>query len=213
LEIFEVDGGVEVEAAFDPDSLVNLVDAFITYGIVDDETGDVILLGDDDAVIADDGSGLVIGFSDLTQFIISDGEDSLPAYLGVTTDEDSGLSTASIPLDYFAPGDDDFQSVELSIVIDFETGDILEEAIFIVDEAGTWGELLPDPEGLLVPVLPTFDADGTEDWIAIDGAVYADLALLEYSIEPIDAGTEIYVELAIEDFGGNVASVAASFDS
>ncbi len=202
--------GVTVEASFDPALEENLSEATISYGIVE-EDGTVTFFGEEPADLAFDGSGSVAAFYDLTILTMGDGEDSAPAYLTMTIDEESGTWSADVPLAYYAPGDDsgDYQDVLLTIVVDAETGDVLNETYYGYNpELETYGELTADPEGLIVPQVLSAGSDGGYEWIATsDVGLYADLPNLIYELEALPSGTLVYLELALYDFGGNSTTI------
>ena len=49
--------------------------------------------------------------------------------------------------------------------------------------------------------------DGTAEWLTLsEVGLYADLPNLIYDLEPLESGLEIYVELVITDYAGNVSA-------
>ena len=201
-----VEGGLEVAALFDPATLENAVSATAYFGYADPESGALVLLEDREAEIAEDGT--VSGFTDLTFFTITDGEDTIRTYFSLEVDDEAGTGTATIPLQYLAPEADEPERIDLSIVVDPETGDVLQETFFVVDEeAGTYGELTADPGGLLAPVVLVYPPDGGEPaWSTFgETAVFADLPILQYGTEAFEAGTAVYADITVTDFGGNEA--------
>lgn len=205
------DYGVTVWGYIDPEIAANVSEAYISYGLVE-EDGSIIFFGDEPADVADDGSGLVTGSYDLTMLTITDGIDTAMAYLWLSIDEASGVMTVDVPMAYYGPGatdEFDYQDVVLSLTLDSETGDILSETYYAYDEElDMFGELTADPEGIIVPQVLTLAADGTEEWVPTsDVGLYADLPLLEYDLVPLDPGTELYLSLTVVDFGGNYDAV------
>jgi len=197
------DAGLTMTASFDPASEGNLSGAFIRYGVVKD--GATTFLGQEPATIADDGSGQVIGTYDLTSMKISDGQDTVGAYLDMSANDDYSVITTNVPMGYYAPGSDTYQDAQLSLVTDGNTGDILSESYYVYnDSLGSYGPLTTEPDGIIVPERLTQHADGTEEWIATsDYGLYADLAALSYDYAPLKKGTVLYVELYVVDFAGN----------
>jgi len=199
--------GLYITAQFDLAAQDNLTEAVIYYGLPE-EDGSILFLGEEPAVIADDGSGLAQGFYDLTVLTMSDGEDTVYAYTQLYSDEESQLAFLDIPLTYVPPpgyGEDDvLYDVVLSITIDAETGDILSEIYYSTDQTGQWGELVADPEGLIYPVFLLQNTDFSFDWIEIDEiGLWADIPNLAYSFEPLESGIEFVAELWVYDYGGN----------
>lgn len=208
----EVEGGVEVSIQLDPATLGNVVSASLSFGYVDPEDGAIVQLGDTEAEVLDDGT--VVGFSDLTVLTITDAVgDTIDAYLSLEFDEEAGLAYASVPLDYADPVTEEVSPVDLAIVLDAETGDVLQEVYYLLDEAtGSYGELQADPEALVSPVVLVYFPDGTAEWVPYgDTALFADLPSLQYDIAPLEPGTEIYVDIVVTDFGGNQVIGAATF--
>ena len=211
----------EATAAFDADGLTlsgvielasanNVVDATIGYGIVEDD-GSITFIGEEPASIADDGSGEVVGTYDLTALTITDGEDSALAYVSLTDDEEGGF-TIDVPMAYYAPEDIDgetYQDALLSLTVDAD-GNVVQETYYAYDEAsGSYGELTVDPEGIIVPEVLSYDADGNPVWTATsDVGLFADLPNLQYDFAPLPSGTTLYAELTATDYGGNVESVS-----
>ncbi|QYG94905.1 hypothetical protein HC251_22375 [Iamia sp. SCSIO 61187] len=209
---FDEDGLV-IQSSFDPALEPNLTEAVIRYGVIQ-EDGSTLYLGVEPAEVSSDGSGTAIGTYDLTTFEISDGIDTVTAFVDLTFDEETGLGTLTVPMAYYAPDDvegETYQDVRLVITYDPETGDVVSETYYAVDpETGTVGELQADPEGLIAPELLQVAPDGTEEWVASsDVALYANLPDLTYDFPALPSGTEVYTELTIVDFGGNEATVTA----
>ncbi|MDT0277449.1 clostripain-related cysteine peptidase [Blastococcus goldschmidtiae] len=210
VESYFDDYGLNLEAVFDAAAEDNVVWSSISYGEVG-EDGSVTFFGEEQAEVSDDGSGTVLGSYDLTAMTISDGVDTSYAYLTVTWgDEDAGSATIDVPLAYYAPGEDEeYRDVTLTIAFDPESGDVLNETYYANTEAGTYGELTTDPEGIIVPKLLVVAPDGTESWEpATDVGLFADLPNLQYGFEPLESGTPLYAQLTVTDFGGNSDSVS-----
>jgi hypothetical protein len=207
--------GITAIGTLDTASVENLTDAIITYGIPSDD-GSVTYFGDEPATIADDGSGLVSGFYDLTVLTISDGVDTATAYISLTTDDQSDGFGLEVPMAYYPPGwvdGDPYQDVVLSIAVDGE-GTVTSETYYAVDaETGAAGELYAEPDGIVVPRLLNVDAAGTVTWIPTsDVGLYADLPNLQYTFEPLDPGTPLVVTLQVTDFGANTAAISTLVD-
>ena len=204
------DYGLTMAASFDPASADNLSEAFIRYGVVED--GITTFLGQEPAVIAEDGSGQVVGTYDLATMTISDGQDTVDAYLDMTANKDFSVITIDVPMGYYAPGSDTYQDTLLSLVTDGETGDILSESYYgYNDSLGAYGALATEPDGVIVPERLTQSADGSEEWVATsDYGLYADLASLSYDFTTLTSGTVLYLELYVIDFAGNRDVVSAT---
>jgi hypothetical protein len=204
------DEGVNITAAFDLAAADNLSSSHIRYGIVEGD-GSITYIGEEPAEISDDGTGTALGSFDLTQFTISDGEDTAGSYLQLTTADDGSYVNFDVPMAYYAPGDDAAQDALLSIVFDGESGDITSETYYSYDEAsGNYGELSTEADGIIVPQVLSVAADGTEEWVfTSESGLYADLPSLEYDLADLASGTRLYLELWVTDFGGNTDMVSA----
>jgi hypothetical protein len=213
VEYFFDEDGLNVAAFFDLAAQDTVIEASIFYGVLDEAEETLYYFGNEPAVIAEDGSGLVFGIFDLLLFTISDGEDTSVGFFDLTFDEETGLGFLDVPLAYRAPGDTDLQDVTLSIVYDPSDGTVLEEGFFVVDESGTWGELFAEPDGLIFPLILAEYADGSVEWVpATEVGLWADLPQLTYDVEQLESGTAVYAELSVSDYGGNSDSVAV-FDA
>ncbi len=208
--VFFDQDGLNILAAFDSLGAENLSEAFISYALVNGD-GTLTYLGEEPGTIQDDGTAL--GIYDLTTLVITDGVDEALAFVGLTFDDESGLGTIDVPMAYFAPedvGTDVFEDVVLSIVFDASTGDVVQETYFVVDEAGAFGELTADPEGIVIPKVRNVLPDGSEEWILTsDVGLFADLPNLLYELRPLETGTLLQMELTVVDFGGNSDTVTA----
>jgi hypothetical protein len=210
-DIFFDQDGLNVSGVFDLAAAGNITTATIDYGIVDAD-GTITFIGVEPAAVADDGSGQALGIFDLTVLTISDGQDTVYAYLDMRIDEESGLATIDVPLAYYPPGDDtaSYDDVLLSLVFDSD-GNIVSETYYVYnDETDTYGELTTEPDGIIVPLVYQSNPDGTGEWVPTsDVGLYADLPNLVYDLEPLESGTQLYVELTVSDFGGNEDFVSA----
>jgi hypothetical protein len=207
--VFDEDG-LNLAASFEEAAADTVVTAAISYGEVG-EDGSVTFFGEEQAEVAEDGSGDVLGIYDLTVMTISDGEDTSYAYLTLAYDDEAEIATIDVPLAYYEPGEqEEYRDVTLTISFDPESGDVLNETYYGFTAAGTYGELTADPEGIIVPKLLVVTADGTESWEpATDVGLFADLPNLQYDFETLESGTPLYAQLTVTDFGGNSDSVSA----
>ena len=186
----------------------NVAETFIRYGTVNGD-GSITYLGKEQAEIDDDGTAE--GYFDLATMQITDGEDTVGAYLELTYAGD--VTTFDVPMAYYAPGSDQatFDDVLLSITLDDEWN-VLSETYYSYDtDLATYGELTTDPSGVIVPQVLQVDAAGNETWVATsESGLYADLPNLQYEFPQLPSGTVLYIELWVVDFGGNAAKVSAT---
>ncbi|MBN1091342.1 hypothetical protein JKP75_01270 [Blastococcus sp. TML/M2B] len=210
VEAFFDEDGLNLFATFAEAAAENVVWSSISYGELADD-GSVTFFGEEEADIAEDGSGGVLGIYDLTVMTISDGIDTSYAYLTLAWDDEAEVGTIDVPLAYFEPGEDEeYRDVTLTITFDPETGDVLNETYYGTTSAGTYGELTADPEGIIVPKLLVVAADGSSSWEpATDVGLYADLPSLQYDFETLESGTALFAQLSVTDFGGNSDAVSA----
>src|SRR3546814_10471147 len=69
-------------------------------------------------------------------------------------------------MSYCAPDSPDVaQDVLLTLILNSETGDVLNETYYAYNaDLGTYGELTADPSGIIVPNVLTIDAEGNQTW-------------------------------------------------
>jgi hypothetical protein len=206
-----VDGGLAVSGAFGPDAETNISSAFLYYGLLNDD-GTISYIGEQPADVSTDGTGVASAFYDLGYLSLTDGEDTSLAYLAFAQDENAGTATVSVPLDYYAPGAIDPTNGLLELGLDAATGSIVSETYYAYNpDSGSYGELSVEPEGLILPLVQDYDPEtGEYTWVPTsEVGLYAELANLQYSVEPLPSGTRLVVELWVVDFGGNTDFVNA----
>ena len=214
---FADDGSITLTGTFDPAALENITEATISYALVNgDDT--ITYLGEEIADFVEEGGvATASGSYDLTVLEISDGEDSAYAYVDLDLSEDLGTAFFDVPMTYYASTDPDGldpKDALLSMVLDIEAGEFTSETIYIYDEqSGAYGELAPDPEGIIVPDVLTVDANGEQVWEpTTDVGLYSDVANLTYEFVPLESGTTIQADLGLYDFGGNTSTLSTLVD-
>jgi hypothetical protein len=211
---FDDDGSITLEGSFDPAALDNITAATISYALVNDDDS-ITYYGEEIADFADDGDAPVAsGNYDLTVLQIDDGQDSAYAYVDLDLSDDLSTAFFDVPMTYYASTDPDRQDAQdalLSLVLDVNSSDFISETIYIYDEeSGGYGELAPDPEGIVVPDVLTVGADGEQVWEpTTDVGLYSDVASLTYEFVPLDSGTTIQADLSLVDFGGNTSTLSS----
>lgn len=209
---FDDDGSITLTGTFDPAALDNITEATISYALVNDDDS-ITYYGEEIADFSDDGgTPTASGNYDLTVLQIDDGEDSAYAYVNLDLSDDLGTAFFDVPMTYYASTDPDTpQDALLSLVLDIESGEFVSETIYIYDEeSGGYGELAPDPEGIIVPDVLTIGADGEQVWEpTTDVGLYSDVAGLTYEFVPLDSGTTIQADLSLYDFGGNTSTLSS----
>jgi hypothetical protein len=201
--------GATITGSFDSSTAQNLAEAYIRYGVLEAD-GSVTFLGEQDAELGADGGAS--GTYDLSTLTLSDGYDTVSAYLSLFGNGVSDIVTADIPLQYYSPDGEDSGELVLSATIDATTGETLSAVFYVFDEeSGTYGEFDPESDWIIVPVVPNVMPDGTEEWLlTTDVGLYADLDRLVYDLTMLDPGTQVYLELVVIDYGGNSDSVSGT---
>ncbi len=208
------DGGITLTGTFDPAGLGNVTEASISYAIVNDDSS-ITYYGEEIADFDDSGDApSVLGTYDLTVMELDDGYDSAYAYVALDLSDDLSTAYFDIPMTYYAstdPRQRDPKDALLSLVMDIEAGKFSSETIYIYDEvSGGYGELAPDPEGVLVPDVLTVTAAGEQVWEpTTDVGLWADIPNLTYDFVPLDPGTTIQADLTVYDFGGNSSTLSS----
>lgn len=208
------DGGVTLTGTFDPAGLDNITEATISYAIVNDDSS-ITYYGEEIADFDDSGDAPVaFGTYDLTVMQLDDGYDTAYAYVALDLSDDLSTAFFDIPMTYYAstdPRQRDPKDALLSMVLDIDAGKFESETIYIYDEeSGGYGELAPDPEGIIIPDVLTVTAAGEQVWEpTTDVGLYADIPNLAYSFVPLDPGTAIQADLTIYDFGGNSSTLSS----
>ncbi|MEJ7796829.1 MAG: clostripain-related cysteine peptidase, partial [Nocardioides sp.] len=211
---FDRNGSITLTGTFDPAALDNITEATISYALVNRDDS-ITYLGEEIADFADEGTAATAsGNYDLTVLQIDDGEDSAYAYVDLDLSDDLTTAFFDVPMTYYAstdPEGTDPRDALLSLVLDIEAGKFVSETIYIYDEeSGGYGELAPDPEGIIVPDALTVAADGEQIWEpTTDVGLYSDIASLTYDFVPLRSGTTIQADLALVDFGGNTSTLSA----
>jgi hypothetical protein len=205
------DGGIYVSGQFGADAEANISEAFLYYGILNGD-GTISYIGERPAQVSTDGSGVASAFYNLGYLSLTDGEDTSLAYLAYSQDENAGTASISVPLEYYESGSSEAINGLLELGLDAATGSIISETYYSYNpDTSTYGELAVQPDGLIVPLVQDYDpATGEYSWVPTnDVGLYAELANLQYLVDPLPSGTQLVVELWVVDFGGNAAYVSA----
>jgi hypothetical protein len=111
--------------------------------------------------------------------------------------------TLDVPIAYYPPGEEEWIDAVISVYYD-STTDEFSQTMYQIDEEGYWGVLLPEPDGLVAPWLLIEDTDGSLVWeLSTDIGLWADLDNLTWDWITLEAGTPLYAELWVCDYGGN----------
>jgi hypothetical protein len=205
------DGGLYVSGQFGAEAEDNISEAFLYYGILNGD-GTISYIGERPAQVSSDGTGVASAFYNLGYLSLSDGEDTSLAYLAYSQDENAGTASVSVPLEYYDSNGSEAVNGLLELGLDATTGSIVSETYYAYNTStGTYGELSVQPDGLIVPLVQDYDpTTGSYEWVPTnDVGLYAELANLQYLVDPLPSGTQLVVELWVVDFGGNAAYVSA----
>ena len=122
--------------------------------------------------------------------------DSAYAYVALDLSDDLETAFFDIPLTYYASTDPRQRRPAGRAAVDGpeHRGGQVRRArrIYIYDEeSGGYGELAPDPEGIIVPDVLTVTAGGEQVWEpTTDVGLYADIPNLTYDFVPLDSGDD-----------------------
>jgi hypothetical protein len=205
------DGGLYVSGQFGAEAEDNISEAFLYYGILNGD-GTISYIGERPAQVSSDGTGVASAFYNLGYLSLSDGADISLAYLAYSQDENAGTASVSVPLEYYDSNSSEAVNGLLELGLDATTGSIVSETYYAYNPStGTYGELSVQPDGLIVPLVQDYDpATGQYEWVSPNGVeLSAELANLQYFVDPLPSGTKLVVELWVVDFGGNTAYVSA----
>jgi len=202
--------GNEAEWGFDEDGLwvladfgiaaeANAVEATLYSGVIEDD-GSITFYGEDQGFI--EGSSALAGY-DLTVLTLFDGEDRAIAYQDISVNDDVTVLTLEIPVAYYPPDSDEWQDALISLVYDSTTEEFT-ETVYLYDDGGTIGVFEPPANGIFIPWILRQYEDGTVQWEQTsDIGLWSDMPYLLYEWKTIEAGTAMYAELWVCDFGGN----------
>ncbi len=207
LDVAFTDYGLELTAAIPESAVANVAGAEMVYGF-EQTDGSLLLTGREEGTVDDDGT--VSGAYDLTRFTITDGQDTMEAYLQLVADEESGLATIFVPMEYEAPGGGgDSSSLRLAITFDPTEGVVTSEAFYQTQADGdVIGEFTPAPDGLVFPLLYLVNTpDDSDGWFRSFGpGLYADLPNLQYNFDRLRSGIEMWAGLSVADYANNVVT-------
>ena len=201
---------VRATVQMDPAGVANVVEATLTYGVVDPADGRLIKLAESPAAVADDGT--VTASAELVVLTLTDAAGAeAPAYFSMTTSDSVGRRHVDVPLDYEQPGMAEPDPVHLALQVD-AGGEVTSRIYFHQDlDAETVAELIPAPSGVVRPILQVRDPGGPPTWLpSTDVALAADLAGMGVRLEPMAAGQVIAVTLHVVDYSGNALIASAT---
>ena len=210
---FDDDGSVTLDGVYNQAAADNLSEATIGYAFVEDD-GSLTYFGEEVADLAEDGTPTASGNYDLTALQLSDGTDSAYAFVDLTLSEDLTTAFFNVPMTYYLAGDQAGEAPQealLAFVLDIDAGEFTSTTLYGFDEAsGTYGELSPAPDDIIVPTVLVVAPDGSSSWEPTsDVGLYADVEALQLEFVPVDSGSTLQVDLNVYDFAGNSSTVSA----
>lgn len=208
---FDDEGGLFISGTFDEAGQDNLTEAIVSYALVNDD-GSLTYFGEEFGEIDEDGKPEASAYYDLTALKLTDGEDEAYAYISLFEGDSEDIYAVDVPMAYYESQDDEeYDDVLLSLSIDAESGDVIDETYYVYDEeSGGYGELDVAEGGIIVPEVLKIDAEGNEVWEPTsDVGLWADLESLDYELEPIPSGTQLQLDLTVYDYGDNSDTISA----
>lgn len=178
----------------------DVAEATLTFGIYDQDSQSAILLGQQPADVV--GTSVEARWDGSFLKISQNGVDAVGFY---TVDISENRLSTSIPFGYIAPGSMNMDYVLLTYTLNLETGE--EQTTYYLITDGGPGELLPEAGSELYPLVLVANAQGASWQTSVtspfDGGAAIDLAL-----QPVPSGTTVFLELDVQNFGGQSDYVA-----
>lgn len=203
------EGGWTLSGKLEKGAAAKIVDSVAYFGVdLDDAT---IFVGDTMGEV-DAEAGAASAYWDGTVLKLAmDGKESY-AYLSESWSEE-GKASYSVPFAYWKTGKVDAEKYDfcwLEIEVDGE-GNIVDMALYRETPDGEFGELRPAKGSKIAPLLYESSED-FEDYYVADEVTFDPRRVeeLEFNFEPLDPGTEFYMELSIYDSGEGEDWVSAS---
>jgi hypothetical protein len=179
----------------------NVAAASLTFGLYDAQSQTAVALGNQPAEVFEDGT--VSAEWDGTFLVISQGSMNAVGFYTVEI-TDNRLATM-IPFGYVAPNSMTVEYVLLTYVYEFETGN--EQTTYYLITEGGPGELLPEPGSQLYPLVVQADASGAS-WVTSAEQPFDGGAPIDLSLQPVPSGTMVFLQLDVQNFGGQGDYVA-----
>jgi len=196
------DGNIEIAGKISTDSLENIVEVTLQFGLVDGD--DIFVIGDMTGDISEDG--IASGSYPLEIMFIRNGSKRSYGYISYALDGDEVEIT--MPFHYYQPGSKNFLEAFALISGNVnEPDDAWEQMYYVEEEDGTYGELELEDGGRVVPIilkLAKADAEIEDDeWVETEPVKFNARNDLEIDFEKLGGGETIYLQLIVDDFGGN----------
>ena len=196
------DGNVEIAGKISTASLENIVDVTLQFGLVDGE--DIFVIGDMTGDIAEDG--IASGSYPLEIMFIKNGSKRSYGYISYVLDGDD--VEISMPFHYYPSGSKNFLEAFALISGNVnEPDDTWEQMYYVEEEDGAYGELELEEGSRVVPIilkLAKADAEIDDDvWVETEPVKFNAKNDLEIDFEKLGGGETIYLQLIVDDFGGN----------
>jgi hypothetical protein len=194
----------EVEAGDSAITLTGTIDdgvefvssAVISYGIYDEASDDILLLGRQPAAVSGD---TVTGSWDYSHLAVNQGGSASLVYTDVEMISDSAISV-TIPFWYRdTDGQEDYA---FQVYIIDESGNVLQSVLYSISAAGV-GQLQPKPGSAMVPIGQVIDAQGAIAWAPLSEDTFDPSSPFAFSSEYVDLGATLYAEIGVTDFAGN----------
>ena len=196
------DGNVEIAGKISSASVENIVDVTLQFGLVDGD--DIFVIGDMTGDISEDG--IASGSYPLEIMFINNGSKRSYGYISYVLDGDD--VEISMPFHYYPPGSKNFLEAFALISGNVnEPDDTWEQMYYVEEEDGAFGELELEEGSRVVPIilkLAKADAEIDDDvWVETEPVKFNAKNDLEIDFEKLGGGETIYLQLIVDDFGGN----------
>jgi hypothetical protein len=195
-------GNVEIAGKISDASMKNIVDVTLQFGLVVGD--DIFVLGDMTGDFSEDR--VASGSYPLEIMFIKNGSKKAYGYISYEVDGDE--VEISMPFHYYPPGSKKF--LEAFALISGkvnEPDDDWEQVYYVEESDGNYGELELEDGGRVVPILLKLakaDAEVQDDiWVETDPVKFNAKKDLEIDFEKLGGKETIYLQLIVDDFGGN----------
>jgi len=196
------EGNIEIAGKISDASLENIVDVTLQFGLVDGDN--IFVLGDMTGDMSEDG--IASGSFPLEIMFFKNGNKKSYGYISYVLDGDE--IEISMPFHYYPPGSKKFLEAFALISGNVkEPDDAWEQMYYVEEEDGTYGELELEDGARIVPIilkLAKADAEVDDDqWVETEPVKFNAKKDLEIDFEKLGGEETIYLQLIVDDYGGN----------
>lgn len=189
--------GLVITGTLAAEGASNLSRATLSYGMVDQNSNEVYLFGDESAGY---DNQFVDGFWDYTALVMEQGPELAYLYMSLEWTAMGDIRLA-IPFEYQPPGGAPPEYVLLVYILDGDWN-LLQETYYLITDSGP-GELNPQVGSTLYPIVRIIDVNGNFVWGYSSQGGFDPFIGFSLSFEPLPTDTTIYAELSISDLAGS----------